>query len=579
METSFLTLSSQEMSYSFESKSSSDRVFKSYVCSEVLDLEEDTTAQALDIFDEYSSSSSETTPLDDLSSASSSTSLSSIDDVSCAEVGPLWEPARSRVSHNDASALVFQEQNPYSMYRSVQTSPAISNSDILYLEGRSTYSQSTAPCMSLSSSQPRNMASLQNDFHYNSRRMPLKTLERYGKILKPHYFGIRRRNRQHPDKCRNTLRQSSSHGAQWQDMATCEFLEGHVPLSSPGSTNYSTGQESTSLATNSLDLASRSFGTFESTSLCQRSGSSSSSRDVSNLLPRVDSAQRGTNHFKSLSESQGQYMVTDDPIQLISPSSIPTMMSASGPARALAHEPGANIPVDAIVESSPWLEDTAISYSKVQEASQTLAQVTHPVVSIGDQALSSFFLPSPSSSFSVNLGLPFQSPFSDSRINGSFSSQSSKEDFLPQIERPESSKPNKRPGTKKSPTPICRASKSRQLAKPRQIKPKSKRRSRTRDDSCTSTSTSNSTDTSTTTSKSSSSSSNGREAGGFVNFTPNDSDKILCGVAPSGSSKTKLRREREAREQRQQFQLLTVRAAKEGRLERLLGEVNVGVVV
>jgi hypothetical protein len=34
----------------------------------------------------------------------------------------------------------------------------------------------------------------------------------------------------------------------------------------------------------------------------------------------------------------------------------------------------------------------------------------------------------------------------------------------------------------------------------------------------------------------------------FVNFTPDDSRKILSGVAPSGSSKTKARREKEAAE-------------------------------
>jgi hypothetical protein len=33
---------------------------------------------------------------------------------------------------------------------------------------------------------------------------------------------------------------------------------------------------------------------------------------------------------------------------------------------------------------------------------------------------------------------------------------------------------------------------------------------------------------------------------GFVNFTPNDHDFLMTGVAPSGSSKTKARREKEA---------------------------------
>ena len=36
----------------------------------------------------------------------------------------------------------------------------------------------------------------------------------------------------------------------------------------------------------------------------------------------------------------------------------------------------------------------------------------------------------------------------------------------------------------------------------------------------------------------------------FVNSTPNDKHKILTGVAPSGSSKTKARREKEARERK-----------------------------
>lgn len=50
----------------------------------------------------------------------------------------------------------------------------------------------------------------------------------------------------------------------------------------------------------------------------------------------------------------------------------------------------------------------------------------------------------------------------------------------------------------------------------------------------------------------------------FVNFTPSDSRKILTGVAPSGSSKTKARREKEAMEKRRrlsQAALRIVRAA------------------
>ncbi|KAF1829072.1 hypothetical protein BDW02DRAFT_184873 [Decorospora gaudefroyi] len=40
---------------------------------------------------------------------------------------------------------------------------------------------------------------------------------------------------------------------------------------------------------------------------------------------------------------------------------------------------------------------------------------------------------------------------------------------------------------------------------------------------------------------------------GFVNFTPDDSRKILTGVAPSGSSKTKARREKEAADKRRKL--------------------------
>ncbi|KKZ62915.1 hypothetical protein EMCG_02761 [[Emmonsia] crescens] len=50
----------------------------------------------------------------------------------------------------------------------------------------------------------------------------------------------------------------------------------------------------------------------------------------------------------------------------------------------------------------------------------------------------------------------------------------------------------------------------------------------------------------------------------FVNFTPEDSQKLLTGVAPSGSSKTKARREQEAREKRRKLSeaaLLAVRRA------------------
>lgn len=48
----------------------------------------------------------------------------------------------------------------------------------------------------------------------------------------------------------------------------------------------------------------------------------------------------------------------------------------------------------------------------------------------------------------------------------------------------------------------------------------------------------------------------------FVNFTPNDSRKILTGVAPSGSSKTKARREKEAMEKRQKLSMAALRAVR-----------------
>ncbi|KAI9847255.1 MAG: hypothetical protein M1838_000950 [Thelocarpon superellum] len=47
---------------------------------------------------------------------------------------------------------------------------------------------------------------------------------------------------------------------------------------------------------------------------------------------------------------------------------------------------------------------------------------------------------------------------------------------------------------------------------------------------------------------------NTKSGGGFVNYTPDDHDKILHGVAPSGSSKTKARREREASEKRARWE-------------------------
>ncbi|MCJ1442697.1 MAG: DNA-directed RNA polymerase II subunit RPB1 [Stictis urceolatum] len=55
----------------------------------------------------------------------------------------------------------------------------------------------------------------------------------------------------------------------------------------------------------------------------------------------------------------------------------------------------------------------------------------------------------------------------------------------------------------------------------------------------------------------------GSMSGGFVNFTPDDSRKILGGVAPSGSSKTKARREREASERRRKLSEAAAKAVRE----------------
>jgi len=58
----------------------------------------------------------------------------------------------------------------------------------------------------------------------------------------------------------------------------------------------------------------------------------------------------------------------------------------------------------------------------------------------------------------------------------------------------------------------------------------------------------------------------------FVNYTPSDSRKILTGVAPSGSSKTKARREKEALEKRRRLSQAAVRAVREagGDIESLV---------
>lgn len=50
---------------------------------------------------------------------------------------------------------------------------------------------------------------------------------------------------------------------------------------------------------------------------------------------------------------------------------------------------------------------------------------------------------------------------------------------------------------------------------------------------------------------------------GFVNFTPDDSKRLLTGVAPSGSSKTKARREKEAAEKRRRLEQAATRAVLE----------------
>ncbi|KAL8798999.1 MAG: hypothetical protein Q9182_006211 [Xanthomendoza sp. 2 TL-2023] len=57
--------------------------------------------------------------------------------------------------------------------------------------------------------------------------------------------------------------------------------------------------------------------------------------------------------------------------------------------------------------------------------------------------------------------------------------------------------------------------------------------------------------------------SNGSMSMGFVNFTPQDSKRILTGVAPSGSSKTKARREQEANEKKRKLSAAVLRAVEE----------------
>ncbi|KAF4975253.1 hypothetical protein FZEAL_7920, partial [Fusarium zealandicum] len=47
---------------------------------------------------------------------------------------------------------------------------------------------------------------------------------------------------------------------------------------------------------------------------------------------------------------------------------------------------------------------------------------------------------------------------------------------------------------------------------------------------------------------------------GFVNFTPSDGGLLMTGVAPSGSSKTKARREREAMDRRRRLSEAAMKA-------------------
>ncbi|KAE9982102.1 hypothetical protein EG328_011205 [Venturia inaequalis] len=64
------------------------------------------------------------------------------------------------------------------------------------------------------------------------------------------------------------------------------------------------------------------------------------------------------------------------------------------------------------------------------------------------------------------------------------------------------------------------------------------------------------------------------EIGGFINYTPSDKKRILTGVAPSGSSKTKARREKEAAEQKRKMSEAAKRAVLTGDmtfLERSFG--------
>jgi hypothetical protein len=66
----------------------------------------------------------------------------------------------------------------------------------------------------------------------------------------------------------------------------------------------------------------------------------------------------------------------------------------------------------------------------------------------------------------------------------------------------------------------------------------------------------------------------GGAGGGFVNFTPSDKNILMTGVAPSGSSKTKARREKEAADRRRKLSEAAVKAvqAAGGDVEKLVRE-------
>ncbi|KAH6697566.1 hypothetical protein F5X68DRAFT_239019 [Plectosphaerella plurivora] len=66
----------------------------------------------------------------------------------------------------------------------------------------------------------------------------------------------------------------------------------------------------------------------------------------------------------------------------------------------------------------------------------------------------------------------------------------------------------------------------------------------------------------------------GGGGGGFVNFTPSDKNVLMTGVAPSGSSKTKARREKEAQEKRRRMSEAAIKAVRDagGDIDKLMEE-------